>query len=290
MFIYSILCILAAVFWTLAMYFGKIAMRDTTTVGLNTIRFIVFVVLIFIATLGIEGLQPIEPRMIFPIFMASLTGWIVGATLYFYVLKLDSLHRVGPVSSSSPVWTVVLAVLFLHEKLTLLSFLALLCVITGLVIMTMFSGNGEEKNNSKSNNKLTTAVVAMIGAVLVALSWGSSTVFTKYVLTLYMPFNAMFYKAIFAVIGLLILSYFTKPGYTKHGVVYSIISGLCLITGEIFFMVSLKNIAASQAALLTSSMIPFTFIIGMLFLGEKPTVPGFVSMLFFFTAVVLVAL
>lgn len=63
--------------------------------------------------------------------MASLLGQLA----YYYALKYSEASKVVPVSSSFPLFTLILAFLFLHENITFKKILGTLLVILGIILI-----------------------------------------------------------------------------------------------------------------------------------------------------------
>lgn len=74
-----------------------------------------------------------------PLFAGFLAGvlWGVGVIILFYVLQREEVSRAIPVHQTSPVFTAVLAVIFLGERLTSLHWMAILITVTGAVLISI---------------------------------------------------------------------------------------------------------------------------------------------------------
>lgn len=82
-------------------------------------------------------------------------------SLYFYALRIGKLAVVGTIFETYIVITVFLAVIFLHEPLYLLKFIAILSVFLGIVLLGI---QLQDLKKTKKVNLLTGVVPALIAA------------------------------------------------------------------------------------------------------------------------------
>jgi len=113
--------LLSAVFAGLVAIFGKVGMRDVDSTLATMARSVVMALALTLLVLGRrdvgENLRQVSTRAWAFILLAGLAGaasWLC----YFRALQLGQASRVAPIDRLSVVITVVLAALFLGEKLT----------------------------------------------------------------------------------------------------------------------------------------------------------------------------
>jgi bacterial/archaeal transporter family protein len=118
--------------------FGKIEVRDVDSTLATTARAIIMatalVVLMSSRRNLIDDLQRIPAGAWLFILLAGLAGaasWLC----YFRALQIGDASRVAPIDRLSVVVTVVLAALFLGEKLTLSLVLGILLICAGSILI-----------------------------------------------------------------------------------------------------------------------------------------------------------
>ncbi len=138
-FIYALL---SALFAALATIFAKIGLKNIDPTIATALRSVVMVVIVVLFMLSIKGYS-IESEIArlgkdnyIYLIMSGLMGalsWI----FYFYALKLGEASKVSFVDKSSVIFVLVLAVLFLGEKLTLTKALAAALIFLGLILLSL---------------------------------------------------------------------------------------------------------------------------------------------------------
>jgi len=206
------------------------------------------------------------------IVISSIIGLGIGDTFYFIGLKKIGVSRTQSISSSFPLYTMILATLFLNEKLTLAVIIGTPLIVLGITIITL---SQNKKSDTVSKGKV--AVLGVISSIIAALCWGIGLTFLKVVL------NEGTIDPIFATfisrIGILPFLLFTVVAageshrlrkLTRIDVAILAAAGmLSLGLGGIFLFVSLTLIDASIAIPL-SSISPFlSLILASLYVGEK---------------------
>jgi transporter family protein len=133
------LALLSAAFAGLVGIFGKLGMRDVDSIVATTIRCVVMLAVLLLVVF-LQG-KPIN------LSKANASDWvfvalagIAGAAswvCYFQALKIGQASRVAPVDRLSTVVTIVLAALFLGEKLSLKVAAGAILLVAGAVIIAI---------------------------------------------------------------------------------------------------------------------------------------------------------
>lgn len=99
-----------------------------------------------------------------------LSGFATGASwlCYFKALKSGDVNKVAPIDKSSTVLTMILAFLFLHEKITLIKFICI--VLIGVGTYLMIEKKTSAKELSEKPEKSDWFVWAALSAVFAALT------------------------------------------------------------------------------------------------------------------------
>ncbi len=134
-----VLALLAAVFAALTSILAKVGIEDVDSSLGTAIRTVV----VFAMACGMVWLTgarvqlaDISPRSW--IFLV-LSGLATGASwlCYFKALQLGDVSRVAPVDKTSIVFTIIMAVLFLREPLTLKVVIGGACIAAGTLILAL---------------------------------------------------------------------------------------------------------------------------------------------------------
>lgn len=142
----------SAIFAGLTSILAKIGIKQTDSNVVTAIRTVVVLVfawaMVFLAgswyTIGSISVQ----TFIFLILSGIATGasWLC----YFKALQMGDVNKVAPIDKSSTVLTMLLAFLFLGEKLTVLKGISVLLIFTGTMLMIARSKKaGKQRENGE---------------------------------------------------------------------------------------------------------------------------------------------
>lgn len=129
--------ILSALFASLTAIFGKLGVSNINSNLATGIRTVVILVMIWIIILtrgeakGINNLS--KQNIIFLVVSGIATGlsWL----FYFKALQLGNVSQVAPIDKLSVALTIILAMIFLGETLTLKTAIGAGLIITGTLVM-----------------------------------------------------------------------------------------------------------------------------------------------------------
>lgn len=71
------------------------------------------------------------------ITLAAVAMNFVARLLYLYILKDNDSYIVSALIYSSPLFTLIIAIMFLHERITLLKAAGVLCICIGIMLLAM---------------------------------------------------------------------------------------------------------------------------------------------------------
>ena len=129
--------ILSALFASLTAIFGKLGVSNINSNLATGIRTVVILVMIWIIILtrgeakGINNLS--KQNIIFLVVSGIATGlsWL----FYFKALQLGNVSQVAPIDKLSVALTIILAMIFLGETLTLKTAIGVVLIIAGTLVM-----------------------------------------------------------------------------------------------------------------------------------------------------------
>lgn len=133
------LALLSAVFAALVAIFGKIGLKDVDSTLATTVRaffMFVFLLIVSLSTGRMAQLGTLNNRALKFIIFSGIAGalsWI----FYFAALKLGRAGQVASIDRLSLIFTIILAALFLGEKLTITSVTGALLMIAGAILITL---------------------------------------------------------------------------------------------------------------------------------------------------------
>ncbi|MCR4029713.1 MULTISPECIES: EamA family transporter [Flavobacterium] len=132
-----IFALLSAFFAALTAIFAKMGIKNVDTDLATAIRTVIILILAWGIAFFKGGTKSIffltKENLIFLCLSGIATGlsWI----FYFKALQAGKVSQVAPVDKISVAITVVLSVLFLHERISPLGILGMLLIISGTVVM-----------------------------------------------------------------------------------------------------------------------------------------------------------
>lgn len=279
-----VLTISAAFCWAAGQIIAKIAL---TTINLSVymatrvLFSLPFIVSFIVLTNSFEypGLEMI--------LLASLVGvadMFVAALLFYYLLKRDTAYRIIPIGNTYPLWGVIAAVLVLGEQANVSLFISTSLVILGAFFLAQ---KGKKMGHHRAGR------VGILIAFLPAIVWGLAIVLTKYCL-IGMTEGTLLTISVFSataacssLMGVNTIK--THLKFDRKGIKLSIVSGLLIYcTGQLMYLYALKIESASSISITTAAIIPFAFILSVLFLKERPTRRAILGMISILTGVLLV--
>jgi len=129
--------LLSALFASLTAIFAKIGIKGVNTDLATAIRTVVILVLAWIIVFARGGISNVsqlsKSNWLFLVLSGITTGlsWI----FYFKALQLGEVSQVAPVDKLSVALTIVLAVIFLGEPLSLKNSIGALLIIAGTIVL-----------------------------------------------------------------------------------------------------------------------------------------------------------
>ncbi|NCB91532.1 MAG: EamA family transporter [Clostridia bacterium] len=142
----------SAVFAGLTAILAKCGIRNTDSNVATALRTIIVLAFSWIMVFVVgaqEGLGQVTGRVL---FFLILSGISTGASwlCYFRALQIGDINKVTPIDKSSTILTMLLAFIFLGEKITFIKLIAMVLIGVGTYLMIQ-KKEGEQKNpQSKS--------------------------------------------------------------------------------------------------------------------------------------------
>lgn len=281
------LILLAGVFWgSMGLFVRRLSAFGFSSIQIVCIR-VVLAALVFSLILLVRepsgfriGLRDL------PLFLGLGFGSILFFTVcYFTAITMMSLSTAAILLYTSPIWIMLMSVLFFHEELTARKLLALLLAFGGCVLVSGLSGGG------LSFSGLLIGLGSGIG-------YGLYSILGTVALRRYSPFAVTTWTFLFAALGSLLIS---RPAelLAKLSAAPSVIgmAGFCLLTALVTAVVpfmaytmGLRRVEASKAGILATVEPMVATLFGIFVFAEPLTFLSGLGVLLILAAVVVLNL
>lgn len=246
----------------LASYSSKLNKVDSILI--TTIRTFIILVLSFIATLIYKTFNEIYNLDIKTIIFLILSG--ISTTLlwifYFKALDTGDVSKVTPIDKTSIVITLILSMIFLHEKITIIKVISIIFILIG----TLFAVN--KKTTNEKDNKW------ILYSILTAIFTSTTTIISKIGLNDIDSVLATFIRTVIVFMILMFIviikkKYVYLKDISKKSLRYVIYSGITNTLSWLFYFASLKDGETSIVFTIEKLSIVVTILLSVIFLKEK---------------------
>ena len=278
------LVIVAAIFWgTMGIFVRKLGEYGFGSIQIVSLR-VTFAALIFALILLIRNRSgfKISPKDI-PLFLGLGFGSILFFTVcYFSCIQMMSLSTAAILLYTSPIWIMLMSVIFFHEKLNWRKLAALVLAFGGCVLVSGLSGN-----------KIT--LVGLLVGLGSGIGYGLYSILGTIALRKYSPLTVTTYTFVFAAVGSGIIcrpaDMIAKIAGADHTGRLILFSGLtALITAVIPFLaytLGLKRMEAGKAGILATIEPLVATLIGIFVYSEPLTLMSGCGIALILSAVVI---
>ena len=283
----SILIILAGCFWgSMGIFVRKLGTYGFSSIQIVSIR-VTLAALIFALVLLIKdrgGFKALLQDL--PLFLGLGFGSILFFTVcYFTAITMMSLSTAAILLYTSPVWIMLMSVLFFHEKLDSRKLMALVLAFAGCVLVPGGSGGG------------LTPIGLLVGLGS-GLGYGLYSILGTIALRRYSPYTVTTYTFLFAAVGSWIIcrpaDMFNKfLNATDFGFLAVLCCLTALVTAVIPFLaytMGLQNVEASKAGIIATIEPMVATLIGIVIFSEPLTITSGLGIIMILTAVVILNL
>ena len=283
----SILIILAGCFWgSMGIFVRRLGIYGFSSIQIVSIR-VTLAALLFALVLFIK--ERVGFRILLrdiPLFLGLGFGSILFFTVcYFTAITMMPLSTAAILLYTSPVWIMLMSVLFFHEELNRRKLLALVLAFAGCVLISGISGGG------------LTPIGLLVGLGS-GIGYGLYSILGTIALRRYSPYTVTTYTFIFAAVGSWIIcrptDLFDKfANATDTGFLIAFCFLTAMITAVIPFLAytcGLQNVEASKAGIIATIEPMVATLIGILVFSEQLTLMSGLGILLILTAVVILNL
>lgn len=246
----------------LASYSSKLNKVDSILI--TTIRTFIILVLSFITTLIYKTFNEIYNLNIKTIIFLILSG--ISTTLlwifYFKALDTGDVSKVTPIDKTSIVITLILSMIFLHEKITIIKVISIIFILVGTLLTV------NKKTTNEKDNKW------ILYSILTAIFTSTTTIISKIGLNDIDSVLATFIRTVIVFIILMFIviikkKYVYLKDISKKSLRYVIYSGITNTLSWLFYFASLKDGETSIVFTIEKLSIIVTILLSVIFLKEK---------------------
>ena len=272
--------ILTVVVWAFAFPFIKIGLNELSFANLTIMRFfVVCIVLITILALQPRRFSKLHKKDVVPIFILGFFGVMVYHLGLNYGEQYVSPGAASLIIATIPVFIVILAIVFLNEKITLKKLLGIVVALCGVLIISIWGS----QDAPIEINYIYAALAVLIAAVMGALY----TVAGKKLLDRYTALSLTVYAMLLGSLGLIP---FLSTSLLDEVVAMSIDSwiaviflGVCsTVIGYVLWYVALEIKTASEVSIYLYAIPVLSTIISYFWFGDE------ITMLFVFGGVLVI--
>ena len=279
-----LLIILAGIFWgSMGIFVRKLGTYGFTSVQIVAIR-ITLAALVFSIVLFIRDRSGFRITLRdLPLFLGLGFGSILFFTVcYFTAITIMPLSTAAILLYTSPIWIMLMSMLFFREKLNRIKLIALVLAFAGCVLVSGISGEG-------------ITLVGLLIGLGSGIGYGLYSILGTIALRRYSPYTVTTYTFLFAAAGSWLvcgpadmISKFTAAADLPFLLFFCCLTAL--VTAVIPFLsytLGLRTVEASRAGILATIEPMVATLIGILVFAEPLTLLSGLGILLILTAVVL---
>ena len=282
----DILIIIAGLFWgSMGIFVRHLNGLGFTSVQVACLRLVTAGIL-FAVILLIKDPKGFKIKVKdIPLFLAlGLVSILFFTCCYFTAIRLMTMSTAAILLYTSPIWVMILAVIFLKEKLTARKVIALVLAFAGCVLVSGFGG------------KVTLpGILVGLGS---GLGYGLYSIFGSFALRNYSPFTVTCYTFLIAGLGSIAVSdpadLFSKIASADNRLA---LAGFVLLTAVVtavipflFYTLGLNRTTAGRAAVLATVEPAAATLFGVFVMNESIGIAAVTGILLVFAAIIVLSI
>lgn len=282
-----LLILLAGCFWgSMGIFVRRLSACGFSAIQIVSIR-VTLAALAFCALLRVKDRAgfKISPRDI-PLFLGLGFGSILFFTVcYFTAISIMPLSTAAILLYTSPIWIMLMSVLFFREKMTVRKALALALAFAGCVMVSGVTGEG-----------LTlTGLLVGLGS---GIGYGLYSILGTIALRRYSPYTVTAYTFLFAAVGSWLIcrpaqmlsTFAAAPEPARLALFCGLTALVTAVIPFLAYTLGLRTVEASRAGILATVEPMVATLFGIIAFGEPLTVASGLGILLILMAVVLLNL
>ena len=285
-FLGDILIIIAGLFWgSMGIFVRHLNGLGFTSIQVACMRLttagIIFALILLIKEP--KGFK-IKPKDI-PLFLAlGLVSILFFTCCYFTAIRLMTMSTAAILLYTSPIWVMILAIIFLKEKITPQKVIALILAFIGCVLVSGFGGK--------------VSAIGILVGLGSGLGYGLYSIFGTFALRKYSPFTVTTYTFLIAGLGSILVANpvdladkitktESKPGLLGFVLLTSVVTA---VIPFLLYTLGLNRTTAGKAAVLATVEPAAATLFGFFVMGEKIGIIAICGILMVFLAIIVLSL
>ena len=191
-----------------------------------------------------------------PLLISRSTLGLIGVLLNIYAIDHMVLSDADTLMKLNPFWTIVLSLIFLHEKVRKYQITAMIIAIIGMLLIV--------------KPEFSSSVIPSIAGLLSGIFAASAYTCVIALSTREKPYTIVFYFSLFSVVVLIPFSIFTYTPMTTIQILFLLGAGLSAAVGQIGITLAYSFAPAKDISIFTYASIIFTALFGFILFGESP--------------------
>ena len=285
-FLGDILIIIAGLFWgSMGIFVRHLNGLGFTSIQVACLRLtmagVIFALILLIK--DPKGFK-IKPKDI-PLFLAlGLVSILFFTCCYFTAIRLMTMSTAAILLYTSPIWVMILAIIFLKEKITLNKIIALVLAFIGCVLVSGFGGK--------------ISVVGILVGLGSGLGYGLYSIFGTFALRKYSPYTVTTYTFLIAGLGSIFVANpvdladkisktSSLPGLLGFVLLTSVVTA---VIPFLLYTLGLNRTSAGKAAVLATVEPAAATLFGFFVMGETIGPVAICGILLVFAAIIVLSI
>ncbi len=191
-----------------------------------------------------------------PLLITRSTLGLIGVLLNIYAIDHMVLSDADALMKLNPFWTILLSIVFLHEKVRKYQITAMIIAILGMLLIV--------------KPEFSSSMIPSLAGLFSGIFAASAYTCVRALSTREAPYTIVFYFSLFSVIVLIPFTAYTYEPMSQMQILYLLGAGLAAAVGQIGVTLAYSFAAAKDISIFTYASIIFTAILGFILFGESP--------------------
>ena len=205
-----------------------------------------------------------------PLLIGRSTLGLIGVLLNIFAIDHMVLSDADTLMKLNPFWTILLSLLFLHEKVRKYQISAMIIAIMGMLLIV----------KPEFSSEMLPSLAGLFSGIFAASAYTCVRALSRRE----QPYTIVFYFSLFSVIVLIPFSIATFEPMTTTQISYLLGAGLAAAVGQIGITLAYSFAAAKDISIFTYASIIFTALFGFILFGETPDMYAIVGYIIIISA------
>ncbi|KAK56859.1 DMT family transporter [Staphylococcus lugdunensis] len=205
-----------------------------------------------------------------PLLIGRSTLGLIGVLLNIFAIDHMVLSDADTLMKLNPFWTILLSLLFLHEKVRKYQISAMIIAIMGMLLIV----------KPEFSSTMLPSLAGLFSGIFAASAYTCVRALSRRE----QPYTIVFYFSLFSVIVLIPFSIATFEPMTTTQILYLLGAGLAAAVGQIGITLAYSFAAAKDISIFTYASIIFTALFGFILFGETPDMYAIVGYIIIISA------